>query len=54
MNDEQFENEKLYRASMDMFKKMLENDLITKEEYQVIEARMQEKYSPIFGTLLSE
>ncbi|WP_192808094.1 SHOCT domain-containing protein [Parascardovia denticolens] len=53
MNEDQFEREKLYQASMEMFKKMLEKGLITREEYEVIDTKMQEKYSPIIGTLLS-
>ena len=53
MSDEQFEREKLYQASMEMFRMMLENSLITEKEYAVIDTRMKEKYSPIIGTLLS-
>ena len=53
MNEDQFEREKLYQASMEMFKKMLEKGLITREEYEVIDTKMQEKYSLIIGTLLS-
>lgn len=53
MNEDQFEREKLYQASMEMFKKMLEKGLITREEYEVIDTKMQEKYSPIIVTLLS-
>ncbi|MDB6823544.1 SHOCT domain-containing protein [Bifidobacterium longum] len=51
MNDEQFEREKLYQASMEMFRAMLEQGLVTEEEYAVIDARMREKYSPVIGTL---
>lgn len=53
MNDEQFEREKLYQASMEMFRKMLDQGLITEEEYEVIDTKMNEKYRPIIGTLLS-
>ncbi|MFC2735655.1 SHOCT domain-containing protein [Parascardovia denticolens] len=53
MNEDQFEREKLYQASMEMFKKMLDQDLITEEEYAVIDTKMKEKYRPIIGTLLS-
>ncbi len=53
MSDEQFEREKLYQASMEMFRMMLENGLITEDEYMVIDTRMKEKYTPIIGTLLS-
>jgi hypothetical protein len=53
MNDEQFEREKLYQASMEMFHAMLDHGLITEEEYAFIDTKMREKYSPIIGTLLS-
>lgn len=53
MNEEQFEREKLYQASMNLFQTMLERGLITEEQYAVIDTKMREKYSPIFGTLLS-
>lgn len=53
MNEDQFEREKLYQASMEMFKKMLDQDLITEEEYAVIDTKMKEKYRPKIGTLLS-
>ena len=53
MNDEQFEREKLYQASMEMFRAMLDQGLITEEEFVVIDTKMREKYSPIIGTLLS-
>mgnify|MGYP000942773388 FL=1 len=53
MSDEQFEREKLYQASMEMFKKMLDQGLITEDEYAVIDTKMKEKYTPIIGTLLS-
>lgn len=51
MTDEQFEREKLYQASMEMFRAMLGQGLVTEEEYTVIDARMREKYSPVIGTL---
>ncbi|MGI6736685.1 MAG: SHOCT domain-containing protein [Anaerovoracaceae bacterium] len=52
MNDEQFEREKLYQASMEMFHTMLDHGLITEEEYAFIDTKMREKYRPIIGTLL--
>lgn len=54
MNEEQFEREKLYQASMNMFQTMLKHNLITEEQYSVIDTKMREKYRPIFGTLFSE
>lgn len=51
MTEEQFEREKLYQASMNLFKIMLEKGLITEEQYAIIDTKMREKYQPIFGTL---
>lgn len=54
MNEDQFHREKLYQASMEMFHQMLKDGLITKEQYDIVEAKMKEKYQPLFGTLFSE
>lgn len=54
MNEDQFEREKLYQASMNMFQAMLKDGLITEEQYAIIDTKMSEKYSPIIGTLFSE
>lgn len=51
MNEDQFEREKLYQASMNMFQAMLKDGLITEEQYAIIDTKMYEKYSPIIGTL---
>lgn len=51
MNEDQFEREKLYQASMNMFQAMLKDGLITEEQYAIIDTKMREKYQPIFGTL---
>lgn len=51
MNEDQLRREKLYQASMEMFRQMLENGLITDSQFRVIETKMREKYRPIFGTL---
>ena len=45
MPEEQFEREKLYQASMNHFKSMLEKDLITEKQYAIIDKKMLEKYS---------
>lgn len=37
MNEDQFEREKLYQASMNMFQTMLKNGLITEEQYAIID-----------------
>ena len=50
----EFKREKLYQATMLVAKKMLKNGIISIEEYQEIDVKMNEKYKPIFGTLLSQ
>ena len=54
MTDEQFDREKRYQASMNMFRTMLKNGLITEEQYAIIDTKMKEKYQPIIGTLFSD
>jgi hypothetical protein len=53
VNDEQFEREKLYQASMSMFRAMRENGLITEEQYALIDTKMLQKYQPLLGTLFA-
>jgi hypothetical protein len=53
MNEDQFEREKLYQATMSMFRTMLKNGLITEEQYAVIDTKMLQKYRPLLGTLFS-
>ena len=54
MNDDQFEREKLYQATMNMFKGMLKEGVIDEAQYAAIDARMLEKYKPLLGTLFSD
>lgn len=54
MTDEQFEREKAYQATMNIFSFMLKNGFITKEQYAIIDAKMREKYRPVFGVLFSQ
>lgn len=44
----------MYQTSMSFFRKWLSDGLITKEEYAIIDTKMNEKYRPIIGTLLSD
>ena len=46
--------EKLYQTTMSIARKMLKNSLISKEEYAVIDTKMQEKYQPTLGTLFAD
>lgn len=54
MSKEQLKNEKLYQATMSVIRRMLENGLISEEEYRQIDTMFLEKYRPVFGTLFSE
>lgn len=54
MTEDQFERERRYQASMNLFRSMLKTNLITTEQYEVIDTKMLEKYRPLFGTLLVE
>ena len=49
MNKEQLNN-----TTMSIARKMLKNDLVSKEEYAVIDTKMRKKYQPILGTLFSD
>ncbi len=54
MSEEQFQNEKLYQATMGIARNMLKNGVISEEEYRQIDTIFLEKYRPVFGTLFSE
>ncbi|MCD7885928.1 MAG: hypothetical protein LUI87_19900 [Lachnospiraceae bacterium] len=54
MSDEQMKNEKLYQATMSMVRRMLENGIISEQEYRQIDTIFLEKYRPVFGTLFSD
>lgn len=53
MNEDQFEREKLYQATMNMFRSMLKKGLITKKQYAIIDTKMLQKYQPLLGTLFA-
>ena len=46
MSDEQFEREKLYQAIMETFKRMLDQGLITADDYPVKATKMKHKSRP--------
>ena len=48
MTKEQFHKEMLYQASLSPFKAMLENDIISGDDYRVIDTILRTQYSPIF------
>jgi len=51
MSGEQFERERCYRVAILVARMMWERDLITKDEHWAINARIAEKYRPVFGNL---
>lgn len=51
MTGEQFERERRYRVAISIAHSMLRCGVITKNEYRMINARMAEKYRPLFGNL---
>ena len=53
MNEDQFEREKLYQATMNMFRSMLKNGLSNEEQYAIIDTKMLQKYQPLLGTLFA-
>ena len=54
MSKEQMRREMLYQTTMSMVRQMLEKSLISKEEYDQIDTKMQEKYEPSLGTLFAD
>lgn len=54
MSKEEFRNEKLYQTTMHLARKMLEESIISEEEYRQIDTIFLEKYKPVFGTLFSD
>ncbi len=53
MNKDEFQREMVYQATMSIFRKMLSESQITREEYNVIDTNYLKKCAPIFGSLLS-
>lgn len=54
MKTDQLLNQARYQAAMKMAKTLLEDKVITRDEYAEISAIMTEKYKPFFDTLFSE
>ena len=53
MSYEEGKREIIYQMTMSTARQMLEKGLISEEEYKQFDTKMQQKYSPIFGTLFS-
>lgn len=54
LSKEQFRNENLYETTMLYVKGMLNQGLITADEYRVIETKFRKRYHPIFDGLFCE
>lgn len=54
MSKEELNSEKLYLATMSMVKKMLDDGIVSKEEYIIIDTKMKGKYGPTFATLFAD
>ncbi len=54
MPKEEFRNEKLYQTTMRLARRMLEDGIISEEEYRQIDTIFLEKYRPFFGGLFSD
>lgn len=54
VSHEMLKKEAIYQASMQMFRSLLENGAITREDYAEAERMMREKYKPVLGTLFSD
>lgn len=52
MTKEQFRNERLYQTTMSKVKNLLNQGIISKEEYGQIDTIFRNKYHPILGSLL--
>lgn len=51
MSQKQFESEKMYQTSMQMFRSLLDKGVLTPSDYAEAERLMREKYHPAIGTL---
>ena len=54
MSKEEFRKEKLYQTTMHLVRKLLEDGVISTEDYRRIDAVFLKKYQPLFGSLFSD
>lgn len=52
MTKEQFEREKKYQAALAVARSMLRENVIDREDFLRIEARLREKFRPVLGGFL--
>ena len=53
MTPEEFDRERRYQTVMHFVRKMLDQGLISEEEYRQIDTKNRAKFRPVTGTLLS-
>jgi len=53
MSDEYFNRERLYQTTIALARAMLNQGLITENEFTIIDTKMRDKYNPLLGTLFS-
>lgn len=53
MTEKEIRAEKLYQTTMYMARRLLEEGIITSDEYVQIEVHFVSKYDPLFGELFS-
>lgn len=54
MSEEMFSAETRYQAAVSLAKKLLEKELLTEEEFAVIDTILLKEIRPSLGTLLSQ
>lgn len=52
MSNEKAKKERVYLQTMSFAKRLLNEGIITKEQYDSFDTKMQQKYEPTFSTLL--
>ena len=53
MIPEKGDGEIIYQMTMQAAREMLQQELITREEYLQFDTKMRQKYAPVFGSIFS-
>ncbi len=54
MTQKQFDCELIYEITMLLFGSLLDKNIISDEEYGIIDTNMREKYKPLLGMLYAQ
>lgn len=54
MSNEQFQNEKLYLGTMTIARNLLNQGIISADEYKQIDTIFKEKYRPSLGSIFTD